>query len=322
MEEIGARRANRRTRKRKKGRWEKVIAAHQHGAHGAGLGYVVLGGYDAWNLHGACGCNGPCCSGLGAITPDQAAEMAFPKAKVRSTPGFTQIVRDNIVAAAQSGQFVSWNQSICMEQPSSVASRTLSLVSSGSGLALQGAIQGGLLTAGPATLGISIAIAGITALFGTIFSHHAAAIAQERRVLCASVPAANNYLSIIDQALQAGRATPQQAISALQSLQSDFTSNVQSILKMSSDKCNAACVWIEQLKAIVAMKTAAYQDLANQSTAPISSGSGPTSAVVTSGSTLTIPASNAAQAAAAASSPSWLPIAALLVGGFFLMRVA
>lgn len=246
--------------------------------------------------------------------------MAFPKAKVRSTPGFTQIVRDNVVAAAAAGQFVSWNQSICMEQPSSVASRTLSLVSSGSGLALQGAVQAGLLTAGPATLGISIAIAGITALFGTIFSHHAQAIAQERRVLCASVPAANNYLSIIDQALQAGRATPQQAISALQSLQSDFTSNVQSILKMSSDKCNAACVWIEQLKAIVAMKTAAYQDLANQSTPAMTSGSGPTSAVVTSGSTLTIPASNAVQAAAATSSPSWLPIAALLVGGFLLMR--
>lgn len=269
----------------------------------AGLhGYVVLGADPVW-------------AALGAITPEQAAEIAFPQSRVRDTPGFTQTVRDNIVAAAQSGQFVSWNPSQCSDQPSSTGARTLQLVGSGSSLALQGAIQGGLLAAGPATFGISIAIAGITSLFGTIFGHHAQAVAQERRVLCASVPAANNYLSIIDQAVQEGKATPQQAITALQSLQADFISNVQSILKMNDDKCNAACVWIEQLKAIVAMKSAQYQDLAAQQ--PMSSGSGPSIAPpVSSGATMTLPSR-----AAASSGSGWLPIAALIVGGIFLAKV-
>jgi hypothetical protein len=267
---------------------------------------------------------------LGAITADQAAAQAMPKNTIRNTPGFTQAVYNEILNAAQTGQFTDYNSQAtsCTRIQSNTRQQALSLVSSGSGLALQGAVTSGLIAAGPATMGISIAIAGITALFGTIFSHHAAAVAQENRILCASGPAANNYLQIIDQAVQMGKATPAQAIAALHSLLSDYTSTVQPIIKNSSSKCNAACVELKELTAIVAYKSSLYQDMANApapAPAPAVTSSGPSSApAVSSGSTMQLPPTTspaAAAAASAATTQSWLPIAALVIGGFLLARV-
>jgi hypothetical protein len=254
---------------------------------------------------------------LGAITPDQAAQQAIPKNTVRNTPGFTQAVYDEIVNAAQTGQFTDYNAQAksCLGLPSGSGAQMLQLASTGSGLALQGAVTTGLLAAGPATFGITIAIAGITALFSTIFSHHAAAVAKENRILCASGPAANNYLQIIDQALQMGKATPAQAVQALQSLLSDYKSTVAPILKNSSSACNAACVELKELTAIVAYKSSLYQDMAN---APSVTSGGPSSApAVSSGSVMVLPASTPA---AAAATSSWLPIAALAIFGIILMR--
>lgn len=292
--------------------------------------YMVLNGYSgdpAWGL-GACtdGCGCGTCAwrSLGAITADAAAAQAMPKNTIRNKPGFTQAVYAEIVNAAQTGQFTDYNASAksCFSSPSSTGARTLSLVSSGGGLALQGAVQAGLISAGPATFGITIAIAGITALFGTIFSHHAQAVATENRILCASGPAANNYLQIIDQAVQSGKATPAQAKQALQSLLADYTSTVQPIIKNNSGQCNAACVELKELTAIVAYKSSLYDDMANAAATSSAAGAGPTSApAVASGSTLQIPAASPASAGVAASStPSWLPIAALVAFAFFAAR--
>ena len=254
---------------------------------------------------------------LGAITPDQAAQQAMPKNTVRNTPGFTQAVYDGIVNAAQTGVFNDYNGQAksCLGLPSGSGAQMLQLASTGSGLALQGAVTTGLVAAGAATFGITIAIAGITALFSTIFSHHAAAVAKENRILCASGPAANNYLQIIDQAVQTGKATPAQAVQALQSLLSDYKSTVAPILKNSSSACNAACVELKELTAIVAYKSSLYQDMAN---APSVTSGGPSSApAVSSGSVMVLPASTPA---AAAATSSWLPIAALAIFGIILMR--
>jgi hypothetical protein len=297
---------------------------------------MVLGGYSgdpAWGLghcHDGCGCGDCAWRSLGAITADQAAAQAMPKNTIRNTPGFTQAVYQEIVNAAQTGQFTDYNASAksCLTSPSSTGARTLSLVSSGGGLALQGAVQAGLIATGPATFGITIAIAGITALFGTIFSHHAQAVATENRILCASGPAANNYLQIIDQAVQSGRATPAQAKQALQSLLADYTSTVHPIIKNSSSKCNAACVELKELTAIVAYKSSVYDDMANAAAAaptssPATTSSGPAQApaAVSSGSTLQIPAASPASAGVRASStPNWLPIAAVLAFAFFAGR--
>lgn len=299
--------------------------------------YMVLGGYTgdpAWGLgacHTDCGCSD--CSRrawtlLGAITADQAAQQAMPKNTIRSTAGFTQAVYNDIVNAAQTGEFTDYNAQAksCLGQPSNTGARTLSLVSSGSGLALQGAVQAGLIATGPATFGITIAIAGITALFGTIFSHHAQAVAKENQILCASGPAANNYLQIIDQAVQSGKATPQEAVQALQSLLADYTSTVQPIIKNDSSHCNAACVELKELTAIVAFKSSVYQDMANAAAAatpPQATSSGPAPAApVSSGSTMQIPAASPASAGVAApAAPSWLPIAALIAVGIIASRV-
>jgi hypothetical protein len=298
--------------------------------------YMILGGSSelsgytgdpAWGLGrcaDGCGC-GPCSwRSLGAITADQAAAQAMPKNTIRNKAGFTQAVYDEIVNAARTGQFNDYNAQAtsCVTGPSTTGQQVLSLTSSGAGLALTGAIQTGLIAVGPATLGISIAIAGIVGIFGTIFSHHAAAIAKERRILCASGPAANNYLQIIDQAVQMGKATPAQAKQALQSLLADYTSTVQPIIKNNSGQCNAACVELKELTAIVAYKSSVYDDMANAAPVSSSSGAGPTSApAVSSGSTLQIPPASAASAGVAPAAPRWLPIAALIALGIFASRV-
>jgi hypothetical protein len=272
---------------------------------------------------------------LGAITADEAAAQAMPKNTIRNTPGFTQAVYNEIMNAAQTGVFNDYNAQAksCLSQPSNSGAKDLSLVGSGASLGLSTAITGGLIAAGPATAGISIAIAGIVGLFSTIFSHHAAAVAKENQILCASGPAANNYLNIIRQAVSSGQATPQQGISALQSLLSDYRSIITPIIKDSSSKCNAACVEYKELEAIVAYQSSIYQDMANAPPPPAPAqvtSSGPTSApAVNSGSTMVLPsaaaqtpAAVAARSAAAASStPSWLPIAALVIGGILLARV-
>jgi hypothetical protein len=306
-----------------------------------GLGYVVLGSdavADLWfgGLGADCGCDcgGTCGGGLGAITPDEAAQQAMPKSSIRSTPGFTQTVYNDIVNAASSGMFTDYNAQNCPSMgPSGTGAQALSLVSSGSGLALSTSIQAGLITAGPATMGITIAIAGITALFGTIFNHHAAAVAKEQRVLCASGPAANNYLQIIRQAVNSGAATPQQGIEALRSLLNDYTATVAPIIKNNSSQCNAACVELKELTAVVAYEASVYQDMANAPPPPApapsavspavstpgsgSAGAGPTATPVSSGSTLVLPA---AAPAAAPSSPNWMGIAALVGLGFLAWR--
>ena len=218
-----------------------------------------------------CHCGGACCSEddslgffLGALTPDEAAAQAMPKNTIRNTPGFTQAVYGVISNAAASGQFTDYssqNPECTSAATGSTAAKALALVGSGSSLALQGAIQTGLITAGPATFGITIAIAGIVGLFSTIFNHHAQAIAKERQVLCAAGPAANNYLQIIRQGVANGQASPQDGINALQSLLGDYHSAVSSIMKDDASHCNSACVQYKQLEAIVAEMSSQFQDL-------------------------------------------------------------
>jgi len=272
---------------------------------------------------------------LGALTPDQAADVAFPQSRVSSKAGFNQAVRDAIVQAASSGAFADFNASGCTNNPSN----TVKLTQVASGLALTGVTIGvtsaGLITAAalaPWTLGIS-ALIGI---FPMIFAHHAAAVAKEQQVICASVPAANNTLQVIEAAIAGGQATPKQGIDALNSLLSDFTSKVSSIMKNNASQCNAACVWVKELTAIVAELKSQYQDLqaAQQPPAPAPAPAvTPTRPNVTTVTTTSpavaaapIPSSYAAFGTPAApavppsTTPSWLPIAAIGVAAFLLFR--
>lgn len=255
---------------------------------------------------------------LGALTPQQAADQVFPQSKVRSTPGFNQGVRDSVLAAATSGRMATPDSSTC----SSVSSTngTVKLVQTASGLALTGASIGLTATGTIAAAALAPWTLGISALIGIfpmIFQHHAQAVALENRTICAAVPAANNALDVIMNAVATGAATPQQAISALHSVENDFGSQVQSILKDSSSKCNAACVWKLELRAAVLALTNALQDLATSHPATSATASVPAPA--------TAPASQSGLATISSSTtvsgiPTWALLAAAGVALMLVVR--
>jgi len=220
---------------------------------------------------------------LGALTAQQAVESVFPSSSITSTAGHTQSIYDGYIADVQAGQIVDAGAA-AYEPGSSQCSATgvssnVKLAQTASGLALTGTMIGiqaatGIAAAvlAPWTMGISTLIG----LFPLIFGHHAQAVKKEQSVLCAAVPAANDYLQVIDQAVQSGQATPAQGQQALASLVTDFQSQVSSIIKgstpASSGDCNAACVMVGALKSIVAYKTSVYQDMiTSASNAPASS---------------------------------------------------
>lgn len=291
------------------------------GRRGGMHGYVVLG-EDAW-------------FGLGALTADQAVEQVIPS----SVTGWAAQMRAATVLDVQKGQLVRGGTGgplyvpgtpDCAAAAGTGQSGNVKLAQVGSSLALTGinvaaALSTTVATAlgtalGPATLGISALIG----LFPLLFGHHGAAVKKEQSILCAAVPAANNYLQIIDDGVRTGKVSPQQGIDALNSLLSDFQSAVSPIMSGTSPadgkSCNAACTVYAALKAIVIYNQSQYQDLAAQTTPAMTSGSGPTSAApVSSGSTLTIPASSPS-GAPVSTGVSWLPIAALIAVGFIASR--
>src|SRR6266436_1495968 len=131
--------------------------------------------------------------GLAAITADEAAQQAMPKSAIRSTPGFTQTVYNDIVSAASGAQFVDWNQSQCSGSGVNMAKPVIATTVGG--LALKFLPQA--FAAGPIVGGVVLAVGALGSLFGIVFGHHAAAVAAERKVLCAAVPSANDTLSAI-----------------------------------------------------------------------------------------------------------------------------
>jgi hypothetical protein len=249
---------------------------------------------------------------LGSITPDQAAEEIFPAAKIRSGAGHNQKVRDLMVQAVSAGQMLDPSGAPGYSQAGDCGatgtSTNVRLAQTSAGLALTGTTVGlaisGVVTAAalaPWTLGIS----AIIGLFPIIFGHHAAAVKKEQSVLCAAVPAANNYLQIIDQAVSQGMASPADGQAALDSLVSGFQKQVSGIIHgadpTSSGQCNAACVMLSQLRAICAFKKSAYQDLITTSPAAASS-----------------PGAAVTAAAASIGLPSW---ALWLIGGVVLYQL-
>jgi hypothetical protein len=224
------------------------------------------------------------------------------------------------------------------------AQTDMKLASTSAGLALTGlqlATTAGVVAA-PLTLGISIAVSSIIGLFSTLINHHAQAVAKEQTTLCSAVPAANNYLNIIAQAVASGQASPQDGISALESLKGDFRSSVGSIY----GDCNAACVMYMELEAICAVMESQFQDLisgaqqvvtaggpnvtqpagvvapASSYSSFYSSSAAPSAPNTVAAPTTSVPSFTTAPAAAAApgASGDWLPIAALGIAAFLVLR--
>jgi hypothetical protein len=193
-------------------------------------------------------------SHLSAITPDQAAQIAMPKNTIKSTAGFTQAVYNQIVQSAQNLQLASPLPASCGTSPS-VSLKPAIMVSAGAiGMKLAP------LT-GPAAPFVALGSA-LVGLFGTLFASHAAKVAKEQQVECAAMPAANDGLTAIYQAVQNGTLSPSDGKAALAQLQTEFAQTVSSILKSSSSACNAACVLSKQLKAAIAEMSSQFDDMA------------------------------------------------------------
>jgi hypothetical protein len=181
---------------------------------------------------------------------------------------------------------------------------TLSAAGAGIGIATAtGAIAAGSL-AGSVVPVIGTIVGTIVGLFAAIFQHHAQAVKKEQSVLCAAVPAANNYLTIIQQAVADGTATPQEGIDALNSLLSDFKSQISSVVNNDSSQCNAGCMWDVALTAIVDYWVGQYQDMATQGT--------PTT-------TSAVAAGAASPASLSTGGSSWVPLAAAAALALFFL---
>ena len=305
--------------------------------------------------------------GLGAITASAAAAQVIGSDSHVNASSKSAIAAaaaaGHMVGAAGEVAYIPGTADCAAAQGTPTSGQTdMKLASTAAGLALTG-MNVGLMAAGtalgPLTAGISIAVSSIIGLFSTLVQHHAQAVAKEQTVLCSAVPAANNYLSIISQAVSSGQATPQDGISALESLKGDFRSAVSSIY----NDCNAACVMTMELDAIILVVESQLQDMINAANAvpatpvaaapptvvtaggpnvtapggvvaPASSYSSFYSTAATPGTTVTpntvaaptssVPSFTTAVPAAAAAAPAatsdWLPIAAMVIGGFFLLR--
>jgi hypothetical protein len=255
---------------------------------------------------------------LGAITPDQAAEQIFPLAKVGSGPGHDSQTRGYILSSAQQALTAGagFTTAYMPGTPACGGSGGPSLLkpaltSTVGGLALKFAPQA--FAAGPIVGGIVLAIGAIGEVFGAIFGHHAAAIKREQSILCAAVPAANQSLQIIDEAVQNGQASPQDAIAALDNVVTGFRQAVASIIKgsdpTSGGECNAACENLSELRAFVLVKQSLYQDLVDQQAAATAAAAANPAAAVQS--TLIAPIRKALESSGL---PSWvLPAAAFFV---------
>lgn len=178
---------------------------------------------------------------------------------------------------------------------------------------------------GPAAPFVMIG-AAIAGLFGAILGHHNAAVRKEQSVLCSAVPAANNYLNLIDQAVQTGASSPTDGVTALNTLLSDFKSTVQAIMHgsspTSSGECNAACVMYSQLAAICAYRASVYQDLAASQAAAAVAAPQPSSNAPGSSapaSSVFAPIANVATAAQVAVQSAGLPAWLLPAAGFFVL---
>src|SRR5579864_5242319 len=107
-------------------------------------------------------------------------------------------------------------------------------------------------------LGVSLSAGGVMELFGALFGHHAAKVRQEQQIICAVVAACNDTFNTIDQLVQSGQISGQQASQALDALYSQLLQNVQPILKQDSGHCNAACFILAEARGVIGKRKDQY----------------------------------------------------------------
>jgi hypothetical protein len=137
-------------------------------------------------------------------------------------------------------------QSLSLQQ---VAGLTGSAVGAGSSVA---AATGVIAASAVPIVGIGIAIGSIiVSLVSKVFSHHAAAVKAEQQTLCAAIPAINNALAVINEALAGGQITPAQARTAYESAYLQYVSMTAPVTKDNSGQCDEGCGLKHTLRALI-----------------------------------------------------------------------
>jgi len=115
-------------------------------------------------------------------------------------------------------------------------SQIVGLAGTGASLSIGGLGAVGVLS-GAATFGIGAGITVAVAAISDIFQHHAQAVANEQRTICAVVNNFNAAKALIDNAVATGQITPGEAVTYLTQVANQAKTGLSSIEKV----CNAAC---------------------------------------------------------------------------------
>lgn len=118
---------------------------------------------------------------------------------------------------------------------------------------------------------ISKGILSVFASIGGVFTaHHAQAIVTEQQTLCTVSQQVNQAWFQIDSAVAAGTLSSSVAISTLQSVDSQATTEMARIKKT----CNAACVSTQIVHAITDLRTQLYKSQGQQAAVALTSSNG------------------------------------------------
>jgi hypothetical protein len=189
---------------------------------------------------------------------------------------------------------------------------------------IAGATTGSLATAaagttagavlGAATFGIGV----VVAIVSLIFAHHAAAVKAEQNYGCVAIAGFNNSMAAINEGVASGQIAPADAVTALNTVYSQFQSTVAPSYS-TSPYCSADCEAQLQVKASVLYWQSQYQAMADAAaSAAAPAATAPTAAQIAANPLLavTAPVQNAvATAAASTGLPAWMIWA---LGGFLL----
>lgn len=140
-------------------------------------------------------------------------------------------------------------------QPSPVAGMNpYGIAQAGTGIGagtvgLLGSSAIGILPAATAGLAVGILapIGVIIGIAGGIVAHHAAAVANEHKVLCTVTLAYNQFADNVEAALKAKSIALQDAVVALQNAYTQLSAMANSIYK----QCNAACYYLSGLDSLL-----------------------------------------------------------------------
>lgn len=307
-------------------------------------GYVVLGTYSRHpagaGLRGCTlGCD-RCPMGLGVVQPDS----FYINKDLPTSLGYADVSAWQTMAAASvaagnlqlTGGLTSTCAGVSYQGPpmslTALKDGSIALTmatTAGVGSAAGAFGTGALAATGAASTALTLATFGVGAavtILAIIVAHHNAAVKREQSLVCGLIPSVNYALQTIDAAVSNGTMTVAQGNASLDKLHSDFVSQATGGpggLKDSPGSVNALGVVSLILQAVIDKQKDAWSTAAEASAA-VTSGNASTPGIVTSGSTLTIPAASSSAAAAVSSLtsslPTWWPIAAVALVGLFLVK--